>query len=213
MPTFTHDDLHQLPRIPRLTLINSISGFKSANLVGTLGADGVANLAIFSSAIHLSSDPALLGIVTRPIVPDGRTSRHTYANIRHSGCFTLNHVHADLIEAAHQTSASYPDGVSEFEVVGLTAQFLGLPNAPYVAESRVKMGLEYVEEYPIRANGTILIVGKVVELVLPDDCLDADGHLDLERAQTVAVSGLDTYHTTQQAARLPYARVAPPDLH
>ena len=207
MPTFSLNDIQQMARIPRLTLINAITGFKSGNLVGTQNKAGLTNLAVFSSAVHIGSDPPLIGIVTRPIVPDGKTSRHTYENIKNTGCFTLNHVNAAIIEQAHQTSASYEDGVSEFEAVGLTPQYLGLTNAPYVLESTIKMGLEYVEEYFIKANKTILVIGKVLELVIPDDCLDEQGNLDLGRAGTVAVSGLDTYHAAEMLKRLPYARV------
>jgi flavin reductase (DIM6/NTAB) family NADH-FMN oxidoreductase RutF len=207
MRSLSLDYIQSMPRIPRLTLINAITGFKSGNLIGTQNTEGVLNLAIFSSAVHIGSDPPLIGIVTRPIVPDGKTSRHTYDNIKNTGFFTLNHVSLDIIDRAHQTSASYPDGVSEFEAVGLTPQYLGLKNAPYVLESSIKMGLEYMEEYFIKANQTIMIIGKVVELIVPDDCLDELGNLDLNKAGTVAVSGLDTYHETTMIKRLPYARV------
>lgn len=207
MPILTTNDIKNMERIPRLTLINSITGFKSANLVGTQNSEGLTNLAIFSSAVHIGSEPPLLGIINRPIVPDGKTSRHTYNNIKATGFFTLNHVSIDMIEKAHQSSASYPDGVSEFEAVGLTPQYLGVKNAPYVNESVVKMGLEYVEEYFIKANGTVMIIGRVVELILPDGSIDEKGNLDLNLAQTVALSGLDTYHSTEILKRLPYARV------
>lgn len=207
MPILTTDDIKNMERIPRFTLINSITGFKSANLVGTQNSEGLTNLAIFSSAVHIGSEPPLLGIINRPIVPDGKTSRHTYNNIKATGFFTLNHVSIDMIEKAHQSSASYPDGVSEFEAVGLTPQYLGIKNAPYVKESVIKMGLEYVEEYFIKANGTVMIIGRVVELILPDGSIDEKGNLDLNLAQTVALSGLDTYHSTEILKRLPYARV------
>ncbi len=200
-------DISAMPRIPRLTLINAITGFKSGNLVGTVDENGLTNLAIFSSAVHIGSEPPLIGLVTRPVVPDGKTSRHTYSNIKNTGFFTLNHVSVPLIEKAHQTSASYPDGVSEFDAVGLTPQYLGDFRAPFVAESAIKMGLEYVEEYFIKANQTIMVIGKVVELILPENALDEQGNLDLNLAQTVAVSGLDTYHAASMAKRLPYARV------
>ena len=196
-----------MSRIPRLTLINAITGFKSGNLIGTANNEGVTNLAIFSSAVHIGSEPPLIGIVTRPIVSDGKTSRHTYENIKNTGFFTINHINLDIIEKAHQTSASYPDGISEFAAVGLTPQYLGLKNVPYVLESAIKMGLEYVEEYFIKANNTVMIIGKVVELILPENSLDENGNLDLSLAGTVAVSGLDSYYNTKILKRLPYARV------
>ena len=207
MLKFSFDDIQQMSRIPRLTLINAITGFKSGNLIGTVNTEGVTNAAIFSSTVHIGSDPPLIGIVTRPIVFDGKTSRHTYENIKNTGFFTINHVNLDIIEKAHQTSASYPDGISEFEAVGLTPQYLGLKNVPYVLESTIKMGLEYVEEYFIKANQTVMIIGKVVELILPDESLDEYGNLDLCLAGTVAVSGLDSYYETKMLKRLPYARV------
>ena len=207
MLQFSLQDIQAMQRIPRLTLINAITGFKSANLIGTVNTEGVPNLAVFSSAVHIGSEPPLIGIVTRPVVADGKTSRHTYNNIKSSGFFTINHVGMDIIEQAHQTSASYPDGVSEFEAVGLTPQYLGLKNVPYVAESSIKMGLEFVEECYIKANQTTMIIGKVIEMFLPENCLDDNGNLDLNLAKTVALSGLDTYHATEMIHRLPYARV------
>jgi flavin reductase (DIM6/NTAB) family NADH-FMN oxidoreductase RutF len=206
--TFTLNDIQQMSRIPRLTFINAITGFKSANLIGTVSEQGITNLAIFSSAVHIGSEPPLIGLVTRPIVADGKTSRHTYENIRKTGRFTINHVHEGMIDTAHQTSASYPDGVSEFDAVGLTPAYTAWSNTPYVQESHIKMGLEYVEEYAIQANQTILLIGKVVELIVPNHCLDEAGNLDLNLAATVALSGLDTYHSATQLRRLPYARVA-----
>ena len=207
MRSFSLNDIQNMARIPRLTLINTISGFKSGNLIGTVNTEGVTNLALFSSAIHIGSEPPLIGLITRPIVEDGKTSRHTYQNIKNTRFFTINHINSDIIEQAHQTSASYPDAVSEFEAVGLTPQYLGSNPAPFVLESHIKMGLEYVEEYFIEANKTILVIGKVIELHLPDDSLDEASNLDLAYAKTVAISGLDTYHTTEMVKRLPYARV------
>jgi flavin reductase (DIM6/NTAB) family NADH-FMN oxidoreductase RutF len=204
---YSLSDIQAMERIPRLTLINAITGFKSANLIGTADGNGLTNLAVFSSAVHIGSEPPLIGIVTRPIVPDGKTSRHTYDNIKNTGFFTINHVSRSIVERAHQTSASYPDGVSEFDAVGLTPQYLGLKNVPYVLESPIKLGLEFVEELQIKSNGTIMIIGKVVALFLPENCLDEKGNLDLMLAETVALSGLDTYYKTKMLLRLPYARV------
>jgi flavin reductase (DIM6/NTAB) family NADH-FMN oxidoreductase RutF len=200
-------DFSAMPRIPRLTLINTITGYKSGNLIGTVNEDGLTNLSVFSSAVHIGSEPALIALVTRPIVDGGKTSRHTYDNIKNTGYFTINHIHEGIIKQAHQCSASYPDGVSEFDAVGLTPQYLPDFLAPFVGESRIKMGLSFVEEYFIKANNTIMLIGKVEELIFPMDCLDEKGNLDLNLAETVAVSGLDSYHAAKMLERLPYARV------
>src|SRR5690348_4863133 len=84
-----HSDLGGLDRIYRLNIINSISGVKPANLIGTVSGDGTPNLAVFSSVMHLGSDPALLGMIVRPA---GKLPRNTYENIIDTGHYTINHI-------------------------------------------------------------------------------------------------------------------------
>ena len=100
----------------------------------------------------------------------------------------------------------YPKGSSEFEATGLTPQFTESVRAPYVLESKIKMGLEFVEEQYIKANHTWLIIGKVVEVLLPQDAIEASGHLDLAQWGGVGVSGLDTYYQLDKLVRLGYPR-------
>ena len=39
-----------------------------------------------------------------------------------------------------------------------------------------------------------------------EEWVGADGFIDLEKANTVTCSGLDSYHTTSRLARLSYAK-------
>ncbi|MFD2787352.1 flavin reductase family protein [Hymenobacter rubripertinctus] len=204
MPHFTADDIRQFGKVYRLNLINAITGFKPVNLLGTVGAAGQSNLAVISSVVHLGSNPPLLGLVMRP----PSVERHSYDNIRAGGTYTLNHVHAGIARAAHLTSANFPREVSEFAATGLTEQYLDDFPAPYVRESRLKIGLQLVQQVPIEANGTVLLIGQVAHLYLPDasGVLRTDGSLDLTAAGTVALSGLDTYYEARPVARYGYAR-------
>lgn len=196
------EDIANMDKRYRVNFINSLPGFKSANLIGTHNEVGHTNLAVFSSVIHMGSNPALFGFVTRPTV----VPRHTYQNIQTTGHFTLNHIHPGIFKSAHQSSARYPDEISEFDAVGLTPIYSEKIKAPYVSESSIKIGLELVEEHNITANGTILVIGRVLELFLNEDIIGGDGFLDLEKAETVCISGLDAYHKTQKLDRLPYAK-------
>ena len=90
--TYSEESLKTLNKIYRLNLINSITGYKPANLIGTKSKNGVTNLAIFSSVIHLGSNPALIGIVTRP----NTVPRHTYKNIIDTKYFTINHISKEI---------------------------------------------------------------------------------------------------------------------
>lgn len=199
---YTLQDILQMDRFFRMHFVNTISGYKSAMLVGTQGHRGAPNLGIFNSVIHLGASPPLLGFSVRPLT----VPRHTYHNILAKRFFTINHVDRENLTAAHQTSANYPEHVSEFKACGLTPWYSEKLPAPYVEESKIRIGLEFIEEHHIRANGNILIVGKVVEVHIPEIFIKPTGHIDLPAAQSVAVAGLDTYYAGDLIGRLAYAR-------
>ena len=60
MKHFNKTALTDMDFASRIKLINSISGYKSANLIGTIDSLKQNNLAIVSSVVHIGSDPALL---------------------------------------------------------------------------------------------------------------------------------------------------------
>jgi flavin reductase (DIM6/NTAB) family NADH-FMN oxidoreductase RutF len=201
MQHITAADIAAFEKIYRLNFVNGLPGFKPANLVGTAAPDGRTNLAIFSSVLHLGSDPAVLGMVTRPTT----VPRHTYQNIKdNGGAYTLNHVPLALTAPAHYTSANFEDE-SEFEACGFTADFRDGFAAPYVAESPLSIGLRLREEHPI-FNGTVLLVGTVEHVYLRPEALRSDGTLDLVALGEVAISGLDGYHAVLPPVRYGYAR-------
>lgn len=194
--------LESLEHRYRAHLINSLSGFKSANLVGTVSPSGVFNLAMVSSVFHLGAHPPLMGFISRP----NSVRRDSIENLRATGFFTLNHVSRDIYRQAHQTSARYAAEVSEFTEVGLTPVAGHHVKAPYVEEALIKIGLQVEEIKPIEVNGTDLVIGRIIEISLPQASIAEDGYVDIEKAGTVAVSGLDSYHQTQQVDRLSYAK-------
>jgi flavin reductase (DIM6/NTAB) family NADH-FMN oxidoreductase RutF len=196
------EDILKFEKLYRATFINSISGFKSASLIGTMSSKGKTNLAIFNSVIHVGANPPLMGFLMRPV----SVERHTYNNIKETGYFTINHINKEIFKQAHQTSASYEKKISEFDACGLTPEYTKTIKAPYVKESKIKIGLKFVEEQEIKFNGTIFIVGEIIEIILPDDLIAKDGFVDIEKAGTIAISGLDSYHETKKISRLSYAK-------
>jgi flavin reductase (DIM6/NTAB) family NADH-FMN oxidoreductase RutF len=195
-------NLLDFDKLYRTNLINSLSGFKSANLIGTISKEGKANLAIFSSVIHVGANPPLIGFLMRPV----SVERHTYTNIKETKLFTINHINKDIYKQAHQTSARYEKEISEFEACGLTPEFYDSMKAPYVKESIIKSGCRFVEEHQIKSNDTIFIVGEIIEVMIPDDVLMNDGYVDIEKAGTITISALDSYHEAKRISRLTYAK-------
>ena len=88
MEHFSKSQINKMDKIFRLNLINSCTGYKSANLIGTVSEKGIYNVAIFSSITHLGSDPALLSFIVRPTT----VPRDTYKNIMDNKIFTVNHI-------------------------------------------------------------------------------------------------------------------------
>jgi len=198
----SHNDLMQMEQRQRAAFVNALGGFKSVNMVGTVDMSGLTNLAIFNSIVHLGANPPLMGCIVRP----DSVERHTYENILETGYYSFNHVNANCYEKAHQTSARYPKHMSEFEACGLTPYYQDGSLAPYVKESGLQIGLRFREKIDITLNGTILLIGEIMHVYVPEACIQADGFVDLEMAGTLAGSGLDSYHATHKLARLKYAK-------
>lgn len=199
---YTKDDIINLPRLNRMHLINSSGGIKSANLIGSIAENGKTNLAIFNSVIHLGSNPPMLSFMLRPTTVE----RHSYTNFTTHTEFTVNHIHEDFIDKAHQTSAKYDKDISEFSEVGLTEEYLEDFKAPFVKESKVKMGCKFVNEYFIKEHACRLIVGEIQHLLIEDNIQDKDGFLDLTQAKSAGIIGLDGYVKTELINRFEYAR-------
>ena len=201
---YTFDDIKEFDFKYRLNLINSVTGIKPANLIGSISESGNPNLAIFSSIVHLGSDPPLLGFIMRP---HGEVPRNTYENIKQTEYYTINHVHAEFYERAHYTSAKFAADVSEFDACRLAEEYLFDFKAPFVKESQLKMGMRLVDEIPISLNDTTMIIGRIEHLVVDDTAVNERGRIDLESLKDVGLSGLNRYYKLTKLDELPYARV------
>ena len=199
---FNSEDLMALEKHKRAHFINSLGGFKSVSLVGTSDKEGNSNLAVFSSIFHIGANPPLIGLIFRPSPPE----RNTFTNIIETGFYTLNHINETIYNQAHQTSARYDKGISEFEITGLNREYKDGFFAPYVTESNIQLGIEFKEKIDISINNTTLIIGEIIQVYIPEDCLSEDGFVDIEKANSITCSGLDSYHKTVQLDRLSYAK-------
>jgi flavin reductase (DIM6/NTAB) family NADH-FMN oxidoreductase RutF len=202
MKQITQQDILAMEPRFRTTFINSISGFKSLQMVATVNQNGVTNIGLFNSIFHIGANPGYIGMVFRPDGPE----HETLANILSSGIYTLNNVLATNYKAAHQTSARYLAGVSEFAACGFTEEYIANFAAPFVKESTIKIGLALNEVLPIKINGTKILIGEVKHILLDDDLIATDGYIDLAKAGSTTVAGLDAYHDANLLGRMPYAK-------
>jgi len=199
---YTRENINTLDKITRINLINSCSGYKSANLIGSISTEGVPNVAVFSSVTHLGSNPPTLGFILRPTT----VPRDTYKNIKETGVFTINHIFEDIIADAHHSSAKYDQEVSEFDMTNLESQYHQNCIAPFVKGSPVQMEMKFIEEYHIKSNNVLHIIAEITNLYVNDDILEKDGFIDLSRAKVAAINGLDAYAVSKSNTRFEYQR-------
>lgn len=202
MKYFSESDIQDLNHIYKINLINSCSGYKSANLIGSISEDGVENVAVFSSITHIGSNPAMLGFFLRPTT----VIRNTYDNIKTTGYYSINHIHKDIISDAHHTSAKYQSNISEFDVTNLNAEYKNKFLAPFVKNAPIQLAMKFVEEYGIKANNTILVIGKIVGLYVNNNLIEHDGFINLSKAEIAAINGLDGYTIPKTKIRFGYQR-------
>jgi len=202
MAFFNRKDIDSLDKIYKINLINSCSGFKSANLLGSISIEKITNVAVFSSVIHLGSNPPTLGFILRPTT----VPRNTHKNIKDTGVFTINHIWESIIEDAHHTSAKYPDDVSEFDMTGLEEEYKGNFKAPFVKNAPVQMSMKFIEEIYVPSNDVMLIVAQIEELYVEDTLLKKDGLINLSEGNVATINGLDTYAIPKFKQQLSYQR-------
>jgi flavin reductase (DIM6/NTAB) family NADH-FMN oxidoreductase RutF len=200
---FDIKDIKDWDKTYRLKFVNSISGYKGVHLVGTETNSGQANLAIFNSVVHIASEPPLIGFVMRPLT----VARDTFDNIKETGHYTINHVHKSFLKQAHYTSANFSKDESEFDLCNLSKERISNFPAPFVKESKIKIGLKLKEILEIETNGSQMIIGEIQHAIVDEEFIDLSGQLDLELAHDVCVTGLNQYSSVSKFKNMPYARV------
>lgn len=202
MKEITAATIAKMQKIERLNLINSCTGYKSANLIATKSVNGINNVAVFSSITHLGSNPALIGFIMRPTT----VPRDTYKNITETGYFTVNHITVTMISDAHHTSANYDPDESEFDKTNLEEEFKTDIAIPFVKGSPVQLYCKYLNEYYIKENDTVHVIASIEKLFYNEELADKDGWLQIDKGNVVALNGLDGYCLPKLIDRYKYAR-------
>lgn len=201
------EEIEQLDRVFRLNLVNSVTGIKPGNLIGSVSQSGLENLAIISSVVHMGSNPPLIGFFVRP---GEQTRRHSFMNIQETGFYSINQLPAQMTEEGHATSAKFPREESEFEHCGFTPEYLDGFSAPFVRESQIKTGMKFHQAIPISVNETTLVIGEVMHIIVEDELIHADGAIDLAEAGSAGISGVSKYYSLKAIAE--YARAEVQDF-
>jgi hypothetical protein len=123
--------------------------------------------------------------------------------------FTINHIHSSFVENAHYTSLNFKHDQSEFDYCNLESFYIDNYSAPFVKESKVKIGLKLNEIIPIKSNGCKFIIGEVEHILIDDSIhLINEGSINLDESNSVGVGGLNSYYTMNKITELPFPRLS-----
>ena len=196
-------EINKLDKFYRANLINSIIGIKQASLVGTLSKNKISNVAIFSSIVHLGSNPALIGLFTRPVtIPP----KQTLNNILEMKDYTINHLNNTINIRGHSTSYKFEKNESEFIECMLREKYIKNFNAPFVEESNISFGLSYIRHQKIKENGVVFIIGSLKHILLNNKNISKNGEIDLSSLDSIGVSGNNTYYQLNKSQTLKYIK-------
>lgn len=193
-----------LARIDRYKLLSGAVVPRPIAFVSTVSTEGLPNLAPYSHYNALGADPMTLTFA--PANNEDGTEKDTLRNCKPvseggTGEFVVNVAVASYIREVSAAAEMLEHGVSEFELIGLTAEPSELVKAPRVKESPISFECKTLQV--VRTNGNApgggnLVIGEVVAIHIQDDELVNDRyHVDPARLDAIGrMSGLG-YCTTR----------------
>lgn len=183
-------DFKALPAADRYRLLTSFVVPRPIALVTTRACSGHDNAAPMSFFNVFAQEPPILilGIQGRA----RGVEKDTTANLRRTGEFVVNMVDESLAKQMIICGTALAPEVDELKLAGLTATPAVQVNASRVAESPCAM--ECVVEQLIDYPGRAIVLGRVVQMHVRDDCLDAAGRYVVPEAyQPLARLHADNY--------------------
>jgi len=158
-------------------------------LISTRDADGVPNIAPYSSYAGLATHPPLLGVsFSRREGGD----KHTLANIKATGVFVINLVPRFLAEEMNR-AAGGTDKADDFARLGLTQVPAETIDCPRIGESPAALECRLVNTVPLPPSRCELVVGQIVGVFLRDEYVKHDGTFDPLAADLLASVGAEEY--------------------
>lgn len=191
------EDLQAMPKRQRTELVQGLSGIKSLFAIVTSNGDTL-NIAPFNSIIHISSNPARIGYISRP----DNNHRHTLQNILAHQSFSLNSVREKDLEDIVACSENLPSDQSEFEGKRIQPTSNDKKSIPALQGADVQIFCQYEEHISIPSSQGILVIGRIQEVVIRES-LYQDEHQ--EAWKDLALSqGLEHFYIKGKHRKINY---------
>ncbi|MDX1483264.1 MAG: flavin reductase family protein [Alphaproteobacteria bacterium] len=151
-------------------------------IITTIDANGRVNAATFATCVRVVHEPVHIAFTTS-------VYKHTYANLKEIGQFTVNLPSFDreLLEKACILGLPFDRGVNELEKAGLSSLPATTVKPPRVAECHRHFECEVV--WTKEWTGRVMIVGNCLAASVDADCVDGRGYILFDRVKPVQYCG------------------------
>ena len=161
----------------------------------------ISNLALFSSVVHLGSNPQLVAMFSRP---NTDTPKQTLKNIIDSNAYTINHVNSKILHRSHATSKKFSPSESEFTQCNLEEGYIKDFPAPFVKECNIGVGVSYKRHFTIDENGVVMIIGEIDKIIVDEQFISETGEVLLSSLDSIGVAGNNSYYSLKTLSSLEY---------
>jgi flavin reductase (DIM6/NTAB) family NADH-FMN oxidoreductase RutF len=159
--------------------------------VSTRSTAGVDNLAPYSFFNVVAYDPP---VVMFAPVGTGEDLKDTPQNVLDTEEFVVNVVTEDLAEAMNATSATVPEGESEFDHAGIDAVEATNVDVARVADAKVAFECRLYDA--VEVGTSTMVLGEVVYAHVADE-VTTNGKLDVTKLDAVGRLSGSYYATTR----------------
>ncbi len=160
----------------------------------TIDQDGRPNLSPFSFFNAFGANPPIVAFSPSRRGIDN-TTKHTYQNIKEVPEVVINAVSYEMVQKMSDSSADFPKGVNEFEMVGLTMLPSDLVKPFRVKESPVQFEckvIQVIETGTGPAAGN-LVICEILRIHVNPSVMDDKGRIDPHKIDLVGRLGGEYY--------------------
>ena len=166
--------------------------------IGTVGTDGIPNLAPYSFFNMVSAYPP-----TFVVSPSLTARKDTLTNLEQTGEFTINVVTEETVVAMNVSSETVAADVDEFEYCGLTAVPSETIAAPMVGEATANFECVVTQIIPVgkgldgQPGGSMLVIGEARRVHVSERVIDDKFHVDQVELRAIGRHAGGQYSRTE----------------
>jgi flavin reductase (DIM6/NTAB) family NADH-FMN oxidoreductase RutF len=176
-------------------------------LASTIDNEGRPNLSPFSFFNAFGANPPIVVFSPSRRGTDN-TTKNTYDNVKEVPEVVINAVTYEMVQQVSDSSADFPKGVNEFEMVGFTMEPSDLVKPFRVRESPVQFEckvLQVIETGLGNAAGN-LVICEILRIHVDPAVMDENGRIDQQKIDLVGRMGGEYYVRANGAALFEMAK-------